>query len=242
MISFFKKTSKYNDLSDVNFCFHNHVLPGIDDGATDLESSLSLIEGMQNLGITEIAPSPHQIPNHYNPKKSEIEQAFLQVTHHLPSALLPHHAEHFWDEHLIQGLQQGQYYHLAKAYILIEFPYYYPESQLQAVLNWCFEHGKIIILAHPERYMIPEWREKMRDLREKGVKFQLNALSLIGYYGKDAQKQAKAMIDGNVVDYFCTDLHNHKYLELLKKVPASPLYSKLIDSKQIRNQYLREKL
>jgi len=61
-------------------------------------------------------------------------------------------------------------------------------------------------------------------LKEFGVHFQLNLLSLTGYYGKEIQKMAEKLVDNDMYDFTGTDIHNQKHLDQLTKKPI--LFSK----------------
>lgn len=59
MFSIFKKKVFLVDLIDGITDFHNHILPGIDDGAKTVEESIELIEGFKNIGIHDFVATPH---------------------------------------------------------------------------------------------------------------------------------------------------------------------------------------
>jgi protein-tyrosine phosphatase len=47
---------------------------------------------------------------------------------------------------------------------------------------------------------------------------QLNALSLVGYYGKDVQQKSFDWLEKDVFDFVCTDAHNPFQLKQLQKL------------------------
>ena len=74
-----------------------------------------------------------------------------------------------------------------------------------------------IILAHPERYRyFHKDTKKFNKLKESGVYFQLNLMSLTGYYGKEIQKIAEQLLENDLYDFTGTDIHNERHIEELR--------------------------
>ncbi|HZF65857.1 MAG TPA: CpsB/CapC family capsule biosynthesis tyrosine phosphatase, partial [Chitinophagaceae bacterium] len=95
------------------------------------------------------------------------------------------------------------------------------------------------VLAHPERYTyLNRKRDLLDDLKAAGCLFQLNLLSLTGYYGDTVLELAEDMVHNNYYDMVGTDLHHHKHLEMLQKLGASPLYQQLRTNAILRNKVL----
>src|SRR5665647_1635056 len=64
MLNFFKKHNPGNEKYDFACLFqdiHSHLLPGIDDGSPDVETSIALIRGLGEAGITKFICTPHVI-------------------------------------------------------------------------------------------------------------------------------------------------------------------------------------
>ena len=76
-------------------------------------------------------------------------------------------------------------------YLLIEIPFFGDLSRLnEVILNLLNKGIYYPFLAHPERYTALQTIKEVEDLKQRGSKMQLNALSLIGFYGKQVQKKA----------------------------------------------------
>ena len=105
--------------------------------------------------------------------------------------------------------------------VLTEQSYNMPTQNINEI---CFEihtEGYKPILAHPERYGYYHNKyEKYEELKNLGFLFQINLLSLTGYYGKGAKMVAKFLIDQGMVDYVGTDIHHPRHLESLSS-PAN---------------------
>jgi tyrosine-protein phosphatase YwqE len=98
-------------------------------------------------------------------------------------------------------------------------------SYLQPSLNFdqaiiaITRKGLTPILAHPERYAyLHQQPEKYREYRQQGILFQLNLLSLDGYYGRDVQKMAWKLVDEGHIDFVASDAHGLRHLEALKEI------------------------
>lgn len=54
---------------------HSHILPGIDDGSPDVDTSIQLLRAMQSWGIKHIFATPHIIDDVYENSPATIEPA-----------------------------------------------------------------------------------------------------------------------------------------------------------------------
>ena len=81
-------------------------------------------------------------------------------------------------------------------------------------------NGYIPILAHPERYrFLFSDMKKYYKLKDAGCNFQLNLLSLTGYYGNDVVKICDKLLDENLVEYYGSDFHSINHVdEIFKNV------------------------
>ena len=96
------------------------------------------------------------------------------------------------------------------------------------------------VLAHPERYLYFGGNKGWYDqLKESGCLFQVNLLSLRGYYGKSSLELAQYLVKKKYVDLLGTDMHHTRHLESLRSSPQlQATVDKLIDSGLIRNATL----
>ena len=96
------------------------------------------------------------------------------------------------------------------------------------------------ILAHPERYGYLAHNKGVYDeLKSLGCLFQVNLLSLTGYYNKTAQDLAHYLLDKKYVNLLGTDLHHTRHLESLQNAGSiMPAINKLLDSGSLLNPEL----
>lgn len=223
MLSFFKKktSSEYKGYFPITTDIHSHILPGIDDGSPDLETSIQLIQGLINLGITKSIATPHIISDLYRNTPETINAALNLLRNELKvqgiNFEISAAAEYMMDTYFLELLQKKQpLITLSENIILTEFSYASMPEEPSKISFEIQIAGYKPILAHPERYPYYYKNYKMyNQLADLGFLLQVNLLSLTGYYGKEAAKAAKYMLDNNLVAYLGTDLHHDRHLAAL---------------------------
>lgn len=219
MFNFFRKKKTEENISHhlpFHTDIHSHILPGIDDGAADVEGSLRLIEGMMNLGIRKFIATPHIIGDLYRNTPQTIAIALEQTKAACKSAglyiELSAAAEYMIDDYFLELLRSDtSLLTLHKNIILTEFSYSTPPVNIEAIAAAIIAKGYKPILAHPERYHFYHHNPDIYyHLKEMGFHLQVNLLSLTGYYGKSVKKAARFIINKNLANLAGTDLH-HKY-------------------------------
>jgi len=81
--------------------------------------------------------------------------------------------------------------------------------------------------------------EQFRMLREWGLDFQLNTISLTGYYGKEAKKLAENLVDMQMIDFISSDMHHLRHAEAFKDALRLPYVEKLLFDYPLKNIMLR---
>ena len=90
--------------------------------------------------------------------------------------------------------------------LLVETSYFSPPMAFEDTLDEIRLKGLHPLLAHPERYVYMGRRD-YRRLKENGVRFQLNLMSLVGMYGDDAADKASSLLLEGMYDFAGSDLH-----------------------------------
>ncbi len=206
---------------------HNHILPGLDDGSPDVETSVQLTEGLLELGYQKIISTPHILSDLYPNNANTIFSAHnilmpaLQALHSGYQAAYA--AEYMIDFEFEELLRNKQILSFGKdKYVLIEMSYLVESPNLRNVIFGLLTSGYLPILAHPERYGY--LHHKFSDyevFRDAGCDLQVNILSLIGYYGGDSQKIAEKLIDQGLISWVGTDMHHHNHLNALRELAAN---------------------
>lgn len=231
---FFGLFGKNKTVEPQKLCFstdiHCHILPGIDDGAKNPDISLSLIESMQQWGISKITATPHvteetfentpkTIAAAYDILKSKMERAGLDIP-------VQYSAEYRMDGKFNEILKNNDYILMPGRYLLIENSFVQPSFDLKNIIFELQLKDIKPILAHPERYSYYQRKRQVyTDLFETGCEFQINLLSLSGYYGSAEKETALWLIDRGYVSFIGTDLHHFGHVESINRFLCTKEYS-----------------
>lgn len=212
---------------------HSHLLHGIDDGVKTIYQSTYILEQFEKLGIQKVITTPHVLKDIW-PNSSK---TILKTLKELKTVLTPlgvskielhASAEYMMDDLFLERLKNKDILPLHQDYILVEMSTFSPPINLKEIIFEIKLAGYIPVLAHPERYSFYQNNLKEYDeLKNLGFLFQLNLLSLSGYYGKDIKSFSKKLIDYNYIDFTGTDIHNYYQLEILEKGFNTPIAKKV---------------
>ncbi|UII78009.1 histidinol phosphatase [Flagellimonas sp. HMM57] len=233
MFSFFQKKIFLIDHLHGLVDIHNHILPGIDDGAKTIDESVDLIKGFSEFGIKNFVFTPHIMNNYYPNTPTTIKNSFAKLQKELniqniDNIYLDYSAEHMIDDNFEAILNGDKVMPLKKSYLLIEMSYLQPSLNFDQAISKIASRRYFPILAHPERYLFFHQKyKKYASLKSQGILFQLNLLSLCSdFYGKEVSKIASKLLDDNLIDYVASDVHNMKQLNTIKDATIS---SKTLD-------------
>lgn len=245
MFNLFKKKEQLpqTDFSAVKADMHSHLIPGIDDGAPNLEASILLLQKIQTLGFEKVVTTPHIMADYYR-NTPEIILAGLdklreetikqQLTIKIDAA-----AEYYLDETFVSKLQKQKLLTLGQDYLLFELSFVnYPQNLFDVIFE-IQAKGYKPVLAHPERY--PYFAGEMENysrIKNAGCLLQLNTISLTGHYGKNVQKTAEDLVDNYLVDFIGTDMHHPGHAQLLQKALTLPYVHRLTTDYQLLNPLL----
>ena len=244
MLFFRKKASTPIDLSWLKTDMHSHLIPGIDDGSPDLPTSLQLIKGFADLGYKKLITTPHILWDIYpNTREIILDKYGLLKEAVIYAGLdieIQVGAEYFLDEHFSSLLKnKTPLLALSGNMVLVEFSMLSAPFDLQEMLFEMQLQNYQPVIAHPERYSyLNRKREVFDELRQSGCLFQLNLLSLQGYYGNAVQELAEYLLKKDYYDFAGSDLHHERHMAGLQKLKSAGWMRKLMDSGSIKNQTL----
>lgn len=214
---------------------HSHLIPGIDDGSKTMEESLELIKRLSTYGLRKLITTPHIMSEYYrntpeiiNMGLSDLREAVKRegIEIEIDAA-----AEYYLDEIFLEKIKSGEeLLTFGPNHVLVETGFI---NRPQMLLETFFQlemAGYKPIFAHPERYQYLIGDKKLlEDLIDRQVCFQMNLLSLTGFYSKQVKDFAEMLLEKNVVKFFGTDCHNPRYLDMLETLPRSKSFAKIQD-------------
>jgi len=221
MISIFRKKQYLIDYLEGITDIHNHILPGIDDGAQNVTDSIELLDRFYDLGITKFIATPHIMNDYYpnTPEKIKSALSLLQSeinnNEKLKNTDIRYAAEYMMDQNFLELVENEELLTLKDNMVLVEMSYFQAPINLNQILFRLQTKGYKPVLAHPERYAFYHTKDltKYEELKNRGCLFQLNTLSLTPHYGGNMQKIAYKLLKKGMIDFIGSDTHRIQHIE-----------------------------
>ena len=191
------------------------MLPGIDDGAHDLNTALAMAKIASSDGITVTACTPHIYPGLYENDAAGISDGVERLRGALAEAGiglgLTYGADIQLVPELLAGLRGGNFPTLHQSrYFLFEPPHHTVPVRFEETIHDCVVAGYVPVITHPERLTwlddahYPWFEQAARN----GAWIQLTAGALTGRFGRRASYWAEHMLDDGIVHLLATDAHD----------------------------------
>ena len=219
IFNLYKSKPSLNELIPNGFVdIHSHILPGIDDGAKNIEESLEIISRMKNLGFSKIIGTPHTYPGLYENTTKSIEESFMSINNEKPDKIkLGYASEYMIDISLLKKIHERDILTIKDNFVLLEFSFVSEPMILREIIFEFITNGYTPIIAHPERYQFYfNDLNKVYKLKSLGCKLQLNLLSIVGAYGKVVLKFSEKLLKNKLIDFVGSDIHSIYDIEKLQ--------------------------
>ncbi|GAA3535916.1 tyrosine-protein phosphatase [Zobellella aerophila] len=199
---------------------HNHLLPGIDDGAADLTDALALARAAVADGISHCVCTPHMQPGKFDNDRASISAAFHLLKAALTEQDIPLNiamaAEVRFGLEVMQQVLANEIPFLGqwqgKPVLLLEFPHNDIPFGADKLTQWLFKQGIWPMIAHPERNRgVQESQRKLTPFINQGCLFQVTAGSVTGYFGQPSRRLAEQLLKEGIVTALASDAHNLQY-------------------------------
>ena len=193
---------------------HSHILPGIDDGAKNIEESIKIIQGMREMGFVKAIATPHTYPGLYNNTKNSIKKSFDKLNKiKIDGIKLEYASEYMIGNYFLPLIQEKKLLCLKDNFVLIEMNYLSLPENIYSIIFELKVNNYIPILAHPERYVYLQnnFKEFIK-LKKFGCLFQMNLLSVNGTYGKLVNSISEKLLKNNLVDFVGSDIHSQRHI------------------------------
>jgi len=240
--SFFSFTKVRVDTT-LEIDLHSHLIPGIDDGAKDMQESLALLTALENLGYKKVITTPHIMVDTYCNTREIIEEGLHKLrvaakNHHLTIAI-DAAAEYYLDDGFFEQLKSGEVLTFGDNYLLFETSYMAKPLLFDKMIDKIITLGYKPVMAHPERYRyIENMAMEYKAFKEKGMYFQVNINSFGGHYAKDAKMKAEYLAKQGMIDFLGSDVHHMKQVTTLKKIMQKNTYKNIYKNNVILNRTL----
>ena len=193
---------------------HCHILPGIDDGSKDLDTSIQMLNTAVETGTKKCIATPHyywgQFENNYISVTNHVKKLNSEAAlRNIPIEIFPGQ-EVFVDKHTLDLCKRGIIRGLNHTkYILIEFPIDVLPSDAFDLIYELKILGAKPIIAHPERYVyIINKTSTINRFIEEECLFQINSSSIMGLFGPEVKKTALTLIENGICQFIASDAHS----------------------------------
>ena len=239
-------SSKLSDPADYSILkvdLHSHLIPGLDDGSSNIEESIEMVRRFHKLGFEKLITTPHIMNDYYRNTPDRIKDGLQELRKAVEEAGIPISieaaAEYMIDDGFEKKLSMGNLLTIGDKYLLIELSTFTPHPNLHTILFNLQLEGYKIILAHAERYSY--WYKdftQYENLKHREMYFQVNTLSFGGFYNPGYRKMAEKLSDAGLIDFLGSDMHHLSALTLMEKSAYEKHVVKLINSGNLLNNKL----
>ena len=190
---------------------HCHILPGVDDGATDMETSKAMIREAYKQGVRYMIATPHYRPEMFEPSMSKVISVYRKMRTYAAKIGIDLRlgCEYYRNDQIIYHLDNKlRPTMLGGKYVLTEFS---TNDSFITIRNCIYElivRGYHPIIAHVERYFCCQEPERIQELKKLGAQIQINADSVLGYEGHTIKKFCAGLMKDDLVDFIGSDAHN----------------------------------
>ena len=232
------------DLSFLRNDIHSHLIPGIDDGSPDMETTIMLLKKFIALGYKKVITTPHVMSDYYKNTPeiilSSLDKVKTEIKKNNLSIEIEAAAEYNLEPEFEDLLEKNNLLTFGPdKYLLFELSFFDEPPRVNDIIWKMREKGVSPVLAHVERYAY--WHkdyDKIEEMINRGVKLQLNIGSVTGAYGPEVKKVADRLIKDKVIDFVGSDCHHEQHLEMIKHASRLPIFHSLVQQEQILNKLL----
>ena len=232
------------DLKHLKTDLHSHLIPGIDDGSPDMETTILLLKKFIDLGYQKVITTPHIMSDYYRNTPEIINKGLDLVRKEIDAQKLPIEidaaAEYNLEPNFVSLLKEKNILSFgSQNYVLFELSFFEEPPDLSETIWLMRDQGYTPVLAHVERYAY--WHldtDKYEEMLNRGVKLQLNIGSVTGAYGPEVKRIANQLIKDNIIDFIGSDCHHEQHLEMISYASKLPIFHQLVHQKQLLNNSL----
>ena len=193
---------------------HSHILPGVDDGAANMEMTMEMIGMAYRQGVRVMVATPHYYPGHVKYAKEYVDEVFRKTVSAVKESygdftlLLGN--EIYYREGAQEKIRNKRIHTMAGTpYLLLEFSPGAHINVLQGAVRSCVEEGYYPVLAHIERYQCLWKNEKaVGELVRMGAYMQVNAENFSGGFFSAQRRWCLKLAAEGLLHFLGSDAHN----------------------------------
>jgi len=221
---------------------HSHLLPGIDDGAQDMDDTVDLLTGLKELGYRKVITTPHNQADFFENPKDKILAKLNEVRNHIARIGLDIEieaaSEYYLDYKFRDRIKNKDLLTFGDNYVLFELSPTLKPMNFETLIFEMQMAGYRPVLAHPERYGYFYGKGQYEELTDKGVMLQVNISSLSPFVANPVRKAAETIIKDELVTFAGSDTHSIQNLHILKNQLSNPTLINLVNSGRLFNHTL----
>ena len=185
---------------------HNHLLFGVDDGARNTADTEAMLKDAAKNNIKVIVATPHILSKTDMTKYENNFPIASQIASQYGIKLLR------GGEYNIHGLPEAPPYTTIggspNGAVLVDFRVPVLPAEIQLYIDNIFNAGCTLIIAHPERTFPSSMLNTLERLADSGVSYQITAGSLLGHFGKSAEKMGCLLLEKGLAKLIASDAHD----------------------------------
>lgn len=198
---------------------HTHILPGMDDGAPDAETSIAMLRMEQEQGIDTVALTPHfyrnrEKPLHFLERRQKAAEKLLEALKALPEderKTLPRltlGAEVAWIPGMADWEELPELCYAGTTFLQIELPFHpWDRAMFQQLYDLMGRTGLTPVIAHLDRYIGIQSKDRIDDLLDMDIPFQLSAEAMLHFF---TRRQALSLLRSHQTRLLISDCHGVK--------------------------------
>jgi protein-tyrosine phosphatase len=201
--------------------FHNHLIPGVDDGAQDADGSAGALAAFRRAHVRQVIVTPHfdgsltRNADRMAARLVELDAGWARLREVVEADA----REHGTPMRVERGaevmldipdpnLDDARLRLAGTHFVLVEYPsMQLPAVNAPVVIGAIRRDGWVPVIAHPERYRNLQAMSQLNELLSTGALLQVNAGSLLGEYGRTAQRNAAEILAAGLASFVCADYH-----------------------------------
>lgn len=194
---------------------HCHILPGVDDGSPDMETSLKLAKEAEKQGITATLVTPHHMDGEYINHLKDVERKTIEFqkeidNHGIKLKVFPGQEVHITGD-LLDAIDNKDilFADPFNRYLMLELPHIEVPKYTENMLFELNIRGITPVIVHPERnHGFQDNHDLLYKFVAQGAATQLTASSYVGVFGPKVEKFTEEIIKANLGTTFGSDTHN----------------------------------